>query len=363
MTDWKQRNAPVALLRRPIFAFILALAGVTLTALVSIAVINAGRISLSVSAVQVSVRKMESLAGYPIEARYDRRTANIVVQGLVPDAAAAGLLETSLQQRHPRQSLHFVLSNISTDAVRPNLRSARVEREANSASVAALRETGMLRDAVIMDLKQQITVLRAELQGFRAQAAAATYPAVTYDLDPYLAAARDRVGGLLVGGTLLDVLRTPAEAGFEMLSPEAPEAPEAPAAMAPEVGPISKNAEQTIAALLVGFTEELRFTDIRLANDVAEALTLILEQQHADARIQLLTMARPIGDRPAPAHTAFFMASKMRALLIAKGISPSRIDLRYGGRSAPVSALESRDWRKSHYLGFRLDFTPSSLPL
>lgn len=357
MTDKKQRNAPVALLRRPIFAFILALAGVTLTALVSIAVINAGRISLSVSAVQVSVRKMESLAGYPIEARYDRRTANIVVQGLVPDAAAAGLLETSLQQRHPRQSLHFVLSNISTDAVRPNLRSARVEREANSASVAALRETGMLRDAVIMDLKQQITVLRAELQGFRAQAAAATYPAVTYDLDPYLAAARDRVGGLLVGGTLLDVLRTPAEAGFEMLSPEAP------AAMAPEVGPISKNAEQTIAALLVGFTEELRFTDIRLANDVAEALTLILEQQHADARIQLLTMARPIGDRPAPAHTAFFMASKMRALLIAKGISPSRIDLRYGGRSAPVSALESRDWRKSHYLGFRLDFTPSSLPL
>ena len=217
-----------------------------LTALVSIAVINAVRISLNVSSVQTSIAAVEPLAGYPVSARYDRRTANVVVEGLVPDAASAGLLETTLQARHPRLSLHFVLSNITTDAVRPSLRTARVEREANSVSVASLRDAGSIRDAMIMDLEARVRALQAELRAARAQSAAASFPAVTYDLDPDLSAERDRVGALLVEGRLLEGLIAPvsAEDGFEMLDG---------AGAAARRAEISPEAMEVVSAMLVGF--------------------------------------------------------------------------------------------------------------
>ena len=103
--------------RRPFVAFLVALGAVVLTALVSIAVINAVRIRLNVSSVQTSIAAVEPL-GLPGQ-RHDRRTANVLVE--IP-MRSAGLLETTLQARHPRLSLHFVLSNITTDAVRPSLR-------------------------------------------------------------------------------------------------------------------------------------------------------------------------------------------------------------------------------------------------
>jgi len=335
--------------RRPFVAFLVALGAVVLTALVSIALINAVRISLNVSSVQTSIAAVEPLAGYPISARYDRRTANVVVAGLVPDAASAGLLETTLQARHPRLSLHFVLSNITTDAVRPSLRTARVEREANSASVASLRDAGSIRDAVIMDLEARVQGLQAELRAARARSAAASFPAVTYDLDPDLGAERDRVGALLVEGRLLERLIAPAavDDGFEMLDGEGASAGRAE---------ISPEVMEVISSMLVGFDRDVSFTDIRLANAATAVLARILEAQHPDARLELLAVARPVEGEDTPQHVGFFMGSKMRALLIAQGVSPSRIILRRGGRAAAVPALDAGDWRRSHFLGFRLVF-------
>ena len=335
--------------RRPFVAFLVALGAVVLTALVSISVINAVRISLNVSSVQTSIAAVEPLAGYPVSARYDRRTANVVVEGLVPDAASAGLLETTLQARHPRLSLHFVLSNITTDAVRPSLRTARVEREANSVSVASLRDAGSIRDAMIMDLEARVRALQADLRAARTQWAAASFPAVTYDLDPDLGAERDRVGALLVEGRLLEGLIAPvsAEDGFEMLDG---------AGAAARRAEISPRALQVVSAMLVGFDQGVGFTDIRLANAATAALARVLEAQHPDARLELLAVARPVEGEDTPDHVGFFMGSKMRALLIAQGVSPSRIILRRGGRAAAVPALDAGDWRHSHFLGFRLVF-------
>ena len=335
--------------RRPVTAFVVALGAVVLIALVSIALVNAVRISLNVSAVQTSIHEVEPLAGYPLSARYDRRTANVVVEGLVPDAASAGLLETTLQARHPRLSLHFVLSNITTDAVRPSQRTARFEREANSASVAALRDAGSIRDVVIMDLEARVQALKTELRASRAQLAATSYPAVTYDLDPDLAAERDRVGGLLIEGNLLDVLITPAavDDGFEMLEGEGA------LNRRPE---ISVQTIQAVSAVLVGFDREVGFTDIRLANAATAALARMLEAQHPYAQLELLAIARPVEGEETPDHVGVFMGSKMRALLIAQGVSPSRIILRRGGRAAAVPALDTGNWRRSHFLGFRLVF-------
>ena len=335
--------------RRPVTAFLVALGAVVLIALVAIALINAVRISLNVSAVQTSIHDVEPLAGYPLSARYDRRTANVVVEGLVPDAASAGLLETTLQARHPRLSLHFVLSNITTDAVRPSQRTARVEREANSASVASLRDAGSIRDAVIMDLEARVQSLKTELRASRAQLAAASYPAATYDLDPDLATERDRVGGLLIDGNLLHILITPAAADdrFEMLEGQVA------SNLRPE---ISVQTIQAVSAMLVGFDRDVSFTDIRLANAATTALVQMLEAQHPDAQLELLAVVRPVEDEETPDYVGFFMGSKMRALLIAQGVSPSRIILRRGGRAAAVSALDASDWRRSHFLGFRLVF-------
>lgn len=335
--------------RRPVTAFLVALGAVVLIALVAIALINAVRISLNVSAVQTSIHDVEPLAGYPLSARYDRRTANVVVEGLVPDAASAGLLETTLQERHPRLSLHFVLSNITTDAVRPSQRTARVEREANSASVTSLRDAGSIRDAVIMDLEARVQSLKTELRASRAQLAAASYPAVTYDLDPDLATERDRVGGLLIEGNLLHILITPAAADdrFEMLEGQGA------SNLRPE---ISVQTIQAVSAMLVGFDRDVSFTDIRLANAATTALAQMLEAQHPDAQLELLAVVRPVEDEETPDHVGFFMGSKMRALLIAQGVSPSRIILRRGGRAAAVPALDAGDWRRSHFLGFRLVF-------
>ena len=340
---------PRGLWRRPFVAFLVALGAVVLTALVSIALINAVRISLNVSSVQTSIAAVEPLAGYPVSARYDRRTANVVVAGLVPDAASAGLLETTLQARHPRLSLHFVLSNITTDAVRPSLRTARVEREANSASVASLRDAGSIRDAVIMDLEARVQGLQAELRAARARSAAASFPAITYDLDPDLAAERDRVGALLVEGRLRERLIAPAavDDGFEMLDGEGAAARRAE---------ISPRALQVVSAMLVGFDRDVGFTDIRLANAATAVLAQTLAAQHPDARLELLAVARPVEGEDTPGHVGFFMGSKMRALLIAQGVSPSRIILRRDGRAAAVPALDAGDWRRSHFLGFRLVF-------
>ena len=330
--------------RRPFVAFLVALGAVVLTALVSIALINAVRISLNVSSVQTSIAAVEPLAGYPVNARYDRRTANVVVAGLVPDAASAGLLETTLQARHPRLSLHFVLSNITTDAVRPSLRTARVEREANSASVASLRDAGSIRDAVIMDLEARVQGLQAELRAARARSAAASFPAVTYDLDPDLGAERDRVGALLVEGLIAPAA---VDDGFEMLDGEGASAGRAE---------ISPEVTEVISSMLVGFDRDVSFTDIRLANAATAVLARILVAQHPDARLELLAVARPVEGEDTPQHVGFVMGSKMRALLIAQGVSPSRIILRRGGRAAAVPALDAGDWRRSHFLGFRLVF-------
>ena len=335
--------------RSPFVAFLVALGAVVLTALVSIAVINEVRISLNVSSVQTSIATVEPLAGYPVSARYDRRTANVVVEGLVPNAASAGLVETTLQARHPRLSLHFVLSNITTDAVRPSLRTARLERESNSVSIASLRDAGSIRDAMIMDLEARVRALQADLRSARAASAAASFPAVTYDLDPDLAAERDRVGMLLVEGRLLEGLIAPvsAEDGFEMLDGAGASARRAE---------ISPRALQVVSTMLVGFDQRVGFTDIRLANAATAALARVLEAQHPDARLELLAVARPVEGEETPDNVGFFMGSKMRALLIAQGVSPSRIILRRGGRAAAVPALDADDWRHSHFLGFRLVF-------
>ena len=277
---------------------------------------------------------VEPLAGYPVSARYDRRTANVVVEGLVPDAASAGLLETTLQARHPRLSLHFVLSNITTDAVRPSLRTARVEREANSVSVASLRDAGSIRDAMIMDLEARVRALQADLRAARAQLAAASFPAVTYDLDPDLSAERDRVGALLVEGRLLEGLIAPvsAEDGFEMLDG---------AGAAARRAEISPRALQVVSAMLVGFDQGVGFTDIRLAN-AATRTRAGAGSAAPRRRLELLAVARPVEGEDTPDHVGFFMGSKMRALLIAQGVSPSRIILRRGGRAAAVPALGCR---------------------
>ena len=331
--------------QRSFITFVIALASVIFAALLLIAVLNAFRISGNVSRVQQSIDIVDGLQSYPIEAGYERDKASVVVRGLVPDAASAGLLETRLRENHPRLALSFALSNIATDAVRPILRGSRIEREANSASVNELRDEAFIRDTIIMDLEQQISDLRSALAGTNAVDAAQSYPALTYDIDPALGAMRDRVGNAIV-----QVLRVNGFSGEPAMNLETLIAQAGADATVEEV------VEQAIAGTLIGFTAAGSFTDVRLARETTRLVAELTRTQAKGARIEILAIVRPVTGREAAPDMGAFMASKARALLVAQGLHSSRIEIRTRGRALSVGEINPADWRQSHYVGFRLAY-------
>ena len=333
--------------RRPFVTFLIALGGVILAALIVIAAINAIRINSNISRVQKSVDAVEMLQAYPIEAAYDRQQASVVVSGLVPDAASAGLLETRLRDNHPNLPIDFALSNIATDAVRPNLRGPRIERETNSANVNQLRDEAFIRDTIILDLEQQVADLRASLSGRQAVDAARSYPALTYDLDPDLGVLRDEVGAALVTATQsgaasglgdLEDLFGLAGAGQSGGSSQA------------------QTDEEAIAGTLIGFTASGTFTDVELALDASKRIAALMADKPQGAVLEVLAVARPVVGRRMPESLEKFIASKARALAIAQGVDPSVIRIRTGARAASVPEIDPSTWRKSHYVGFRLAY-------
>jgi len=334
--------------KRPFITFLMALGGVILAALLVIAVLNAVRISNNINRVQNSIEIVESLQSYPIEADYDRSKASIVVRGLVPDAASAGMLETQLRDNHPRLALSFALSNIATDAVRPILRGPRIEREANSSGVNQLRDEAFIRDTIILDLEQQISDLRQSMAGSEAVSAANSYPALTYDLDPDLGALRDQVGGTLLG--TLQTMRLADAFDDEFSDLFAEDTRDIAPNAAPQID------EQTVAGTLIGFTAGGSFTDVELAREATRLVADLIVNKPQGTRLELLTVARPVIGRNLPQNMEQFIASKTRALLIAQGVKPEMIYIRTGGNAAPVAEIDPSTWRKSHYVGFRLAY-------
>ena len=334
--------------KRPFMTFVMALGGVILAAMLVIAVLNAIRINSNVTRVQNSIQTVPSLQSYPIEADYDRSKASIIVRGLVPDAASAGMLETQLRDNHPRLALSFSLSNIATDAVRPILRGPRIEREANSAGVNQLRDEAFIRDTIILDLEQQISDLRQSMAGSEAVSAANSYPALTYDLDPDLGALRDQVGGSLLGA--FQTMRHSNAFENEFSDLFADNDSNAAFQDAHQID------EQTIAGTLIGFTAAGSFTDVELAREATRLVAELIASKPLGTRLELLTIARPVIGRDLPQNMEQFIASKTRALLIAQGVEPETIHIRKGGNAAPVAEIDPSTWRKSHYVGFRLAY-------
>ena len=334
---------------RTFTTFIVALGFVLLMALGLIALVNVVRISSNVNRVEDTIATVEALQAYPIEASYDQSKASVVVSGLVPDAAAAGLLENRLRQAHPRLALSFALSNIATDAVRPNLRGPRIEREANSTGVNQLRDEAFIRDTIILDLEQQISDLRGTLEGREAVAAAASYPSLTYDLDPSLSTLRDQVGRELMAR--LENVAMSANGG---------ETADDFGALLGLDGAGASSAdrldEETIAGTLIGFTAAGNFTDIRFAVEAARLVAETTRGKPDGARLEVLSISRPVIGRPAPESMEHFIASKARALVVAQGIDPAMVVIRNGGDAAPVAEIDPKSWRKSHYVGFRLAY-------
>ena len=334
--------------KRPFMTFIMALGGVILAALLVLAVLNAVRINNNVTRVQNSIEAVPSLQSYPIDADYERSKASIVVRGLVPDAASAGMLETQLRDNHPRLALSFALSNIATDAVRPILRGPRIEREANSAGVNQLRDEAFIRDTIILDLEQQISDLRQSMAGSEAVSAANSYPALTYDLDPDLGALRDQVGGSLLSA--FQVMRYSNTFENEFSDLFADNDSNTAFLDAHQID------EQTVAGTLVGFTAAGSFTDVELAREATRLVAELMATKPMGTRLELLTIARPVIGRNLPQNMEQFIASKTRALLIAQGVAPENIYIRTGGNAAPVAEIDPSTWRKSHYVGFRLAY-------
>lgn len=334
--------------KRPFMTFIMALGGVILAALLVLAVLNAVRINNNVTRVQNSIEAVPSLQSYPIDADYERSKASIVVRGLVPDAASAGMLETQLRDNHPRLALSFALSNIATDAVRPILRGPRIEREANSAGVNQLRDEAFIRDTIILDLEQQISDLRQSMAGSEAVSAANSYPALTYDLDPDLGALRDQVGGSLLSAFQAMRYSNTFENEFSDLF--ADNDSNTAFLDAHQID------EQTVAGTLVGFTAAGSFTDVELAREATRLVAELMATKPLGTRLELLTIARPVIGRNLPQNMEQFIASKTRALLIAQGVAPENIYIRTGGNAAPVAEIDPSTWRKSHYVGFRLAY-------
>ena len=334
--------------KRPFMTFIMALGGVILAALLVLAVLNAVRINNNVTRVQNSIEAVPSLQSYPIDADYERSKASIVVRGLVPDAASAGMLETQLRDNHPRLALSFALSNIATDAVRPILRGPRIEREANSAGVNQLRDEAFIRDTIILDLEQQISDLRQSMAGSEAVSAANSYPALTYDLDPDLGALRDQVGGSLLSAFQAMRYSNTFENEFSDLF--ADNDSNTAFLDAHQID------EQTVAGTLVGFTAAGSFTDVELAREATRLVAELMATKPFGTRLELLTIARPVIGRNLPQNMEQFIASKTRALLIAQGVAPENIYIRTGGNAAPVAEIDPSTWRKSHYVGFRLAY-------
>ena len=334
--------------KRPFMTFIMALGGVILAALLVLAVLNAVRINNNVTRVQNSIEAVPSLQSYPIDADYERSKASIVVRGLVPDAASAGMLETQLRDNHPRLALSFALSNIATDAVRPILRGPRIEREANSAGVNQLRDEAFIRDTIILDLEQQISDLRQSMAGSEAVSAANSYPALTYDLDPDLGALRDQVGGSLLSAFQAMRYSNTFENEFSDLF--ADHDSNTAFLDAHQID------EQTVAGTLVGFTAAGSFTDVELAREATRLVAELMATKPFGTRLELLTIARPVIGRNLPQNMEQFIASKTRALLIAQGVAPENIYIRTGGNAAPVAEIDPSTWRKSHYVGFRLAY-------
>lgn len=334
--------------KRPFMTFIMALGGVILAALLVLAVLNAVRINNNVTRVQNSIEAVPSLQSYPIDADYERSKASIVVRGLVPDAASAGMLETQLRDNHPRLALSFALSNIATDAVRPILRGPRIEREANSAGVNQLRDEAFIRDTIILDLEQQISDLRQSMAGSEAVSAANSYPALTYDLDPDLGALRDQVGGSLLSAFQAMRYSNTFENEFSDLF--ADNDSNTAFLDAHQID------EQTVAGTLVGFTAAGSFTDVELAREATRLVAELMATKPLGTRLELLTIARPVIGRNLPQNMEQFIASKTRALLIAQGVAPENIYIRTSGNAAPVAEIDPSTWRKSHYVGFRLAY-------
>ena len=334
--------------KRPFMTFIMALGGVILAALLVLAVLNAVRINNNVTRVQNSIEAVPSLQSYPIDADYERSKASIVVRGLVPDAASAGMLETQLRDNHPRLALSFALSNIATDAVRPILRGPRIEREANSAGVNQLRDEAFIRDTIILDLEQQISDLRQSMAGSEAVSAANSYPALTYDLDPDLGALRDQVGGSLLSA--FQAMRHSNTFENEFSDLFADNDSNTAFLDAHQID------EQTVAGTLVGFTAAGSFTDVELAREATRLVAELMATKPFGTRLELLTIARPVIGRNLPQNMEQFIASKTRALLIAQGVAPENIYIRTGGNAAPVAEIDPSTWRKSHYVGFRLAY-------
>ena len=76
----------------------------------------------------------------------------------------------------------------------------------------------------------------------------------------------------------------------------------------------------------------------------------------AVTKVEILSVVRPVvGSAPA-VHLERFIASKVRALLIAHGLDVSRIATRTGGVAVPVEEIDPSTWRASHYVGFRLAY-------
>ena len=73
-------------------------------------------------------------------------------------------------------------------------------------------------------------------------------------------------------------------------------------------------------------------------------------------KVEILTVVRSVTGQERPATLENFIASKTRALLITQGLSPSQIVIRTGGASALVSEINPSNWRRSHYVGFRLAY-------
>lgn len=328
--------------------FVSVLAGVIFAALLMIAILNTVRINGNVTRVQDTIESVENLQAYPIQAEYDREKASVMVRGLVPDAASAGLLETRLRDSHPRLALTFALSNIATDAVRPNLRGSRIEREANSASVNELRDEAFIRDTIIFDLEQQIRDLRSLIAGTEAIDAAMSYPTLRYDLDPDLAALRDQVGGALLRA--LEVRRQFADesAGIQSMLGQT-----GAVSLQPSLDEID---ERTIAGTLIGFNASGSFTDVPLAREAARLVAELAATKAEGTKVEILTVVRSVTGQERPATLENFIASKTRALLITQGLSPSQIVIRTGGASALVSEINPSNWRRSHYVGFRLAY-------